>query len=81
MVKVTSRKAGCLFCSNEQGGFESEEHIVALALGNTVESGLVETELVIPPGEICDKCNRRRLSLRDKALAEWPPISVLRSLS
>lgn len=79
-MKVTCRKRGCLFCGNEQGRFESEEHIVALALGNTVESALVPAELVIPPGEVCDKCNGRRLSLRDQALAEWPPVSVFRSL-
>ncbi len=74
------RTVGCLFCGNRQGRFESEEHVIPLALGNAVASGLVEDEFVIPPGEICDKCNRRRLSLRDKALAEWPPISVFRSL-
>ena len=80
MAHVSSRTTGCLFCGNEHGRFESTEHIVALALGNTVESGLVDADLVIPAGEVCDKCNRRRLSLRDKALVEWPPVSVFRSL-
>jgi hypothetical protein len=77
---AVDRRTGCLFCGNADARFSSEEHVVALALGNSVESGLVSTELVIPPGEVCDKCNRRRLSLRDKALTGWPPISVFRSL-
>lgn len=81
MVKPTTRATGCLFCGNRHGGFKSEEHIIGFTLGNAVRSGLVDEELVIPPGEVCDKCNRRRLSLRDKALSEWPPVSVFRSLA
>ena len=50
------------------------------ALGNTESSGLVERELTIPKGETCTKCNGQRLSRADGALAEWPPISVFRSL-
>lgn len=66
---------------NEEGRFESEEHVIPLALGNTIESGLIEAEIVIPPGEVCDKqCNGKRLSQRDNALVAWPPISVFRSL-
>lgn len=81
MRRTMSRATGCLFCGNEHGRFESEEHVIPLALGNTLKSGLVESELVIPSGEICDKCNGRRLSLRDSALATWPPVSVFRSLA
>jgi hypothetical protein len=81
MPMIKNRTTGCLFCGNEEGRFESEEHIIPLALGNTIESGLVEAELVIPPGEVCDKqCNGKRLSQRDNALVAWPPISVFRSL-
>ncbi len=65
-MSLGDRSTGCLFCGNQDGGFTSEEHVIAFALGNTTKSGLVASELVIPPGEICDKCNRRRLSLRDK---------------
>jgi len=79
MLKVTNRKTGCLFCGNEHARFKSEEHIIAVALGNSVASGLVQRELVIGPGEVCDKCNFKRL--RDQALSEWPPISVFRSLA
>ena len=69
-----------MFCGNDYGRFESEEHIIACALGNSRDSGLVEAEIVIPPGEVCDKCNGWRLSRVDGALVEWPPISVFRSL-
>jgi hypothetical protein len=69
-----------LFCGNVDGRFESEEHILQFVLGNSRASGLVDEEFVIPPGVVCDKCNGRRLSLRDKALVEWPPISAFRSL-
>ena len=75
------RATGCLLCGNEEGRFESEEHIIPVSLGNTIVSGLVERELVIPPGETCDKCNHKRLSARDAALAAWPPVSVFRSLA
>jgi hypothetical protein len=44
MSRIKSRTSGCLFCGNDQARFESEEHIIALTLGNTLESGLVETE-------------------------------------
>ena len=81
MTTISSRATGCLACGNDDGRFESEEHVIALTLGNSVDSGLVEAELTIPPGEVCDKCNGRRLSLRDSALAAWPPISVFRSLA
>lgn len=80
-MSFVDRSSGCLFCGNQHGRFTSEEHVVAFALGNATRSGLVESELVIPSGEICDKCNRRRLSLRDKALADWPPVSAFRTLA
>lgn len=44
-------------------------------------SGLVAREFVLPPGVVCDKCNGRRLSRIEKALVEWPPISIFRSLA
>jgi hypothetical protein len=67
-------------CGNDNGRFESVEHIIPAALGNTESSGLVDHELTIPKGETCTKCNGQRLSRADSALAEWPPISVFRSL-
>jgi hypothetical protein len=81
MVEVCDRTTGCLFCANVDGRFTAEEHVVPLALGNTLKSGLVDHELVIPPGEICDKCNGRRLGPGDQALAGWPPVSAFRTFS
>ena len=75
------RSRGCLFCANVDGRFDSEEHVVPLTTGNTPSSGLVENALVIAPGTICDKCNGRRLSLRDQAFANWPPVSAFRTLA
>jgi hypothetical protein len=75
------RKSGCLFCGNENGAFAKEEHIIPFTLGNSIRSGLVTEELVVPPGEVCDKCNGRRLSPRDRALANWGPVSAFRSLA
>jgi hypothetical protein len=80
MGLVPNRATGCLFCGNEEGRFDSTEHVVLKTLGNSVKTGLVEEEIVIPPGEICDKCNGQRLQRYDNALAGWPPISVFRSL-
>jgi hypothetical protein len=76
----SSRTTGCLTCGNDHGRFDSVEHIIPAALGNTESSGLVERELTIPKGETCTKCNGKRLSRIDRALVEWPPISVFRSL-
>ncbi len=74
------RTTGCLTCGNDRGRFESEEHVLPSALGNSRRSGLVEREIVIPRGEVCDKCNGQRLSRNDTALVEWPPVSLFRSL-
>lgn len=83
LVTVTAeghRATGCLFCGNASARFLSEEHIIPLAAGNNVDSGLVDAELVIAPGVVCDKCNGKRLSQRDNALVSWPPISIFRTL-
>lgn len=76
----SARTTGCLACGNDEGRFESVEHIIPAALGNNGSSGLVERELTIPKGETCTKCIGQRLSRVDRALVEWPPISVFRSL-
>jgi hypothetical protein len=78
MKSVLSRTKGCLFCGNVNGRFTSVEHIILKTLGNSVGSGLVDEEIVLPPGVVCDKCNGKRLQRCDKALAGWPPISVFR---
>lgn len=55
-----ARTTGCLTCGNDHGRFESVEHIIPAALGNTESSGLVERDLTVPKGETCMKCNGQR---------------------
>lgn len=81
MAVVALRELGCLFCGNERGAFTKEEHIIPFTLGNSVKSGLVAAELVVPRGEVCDKCNGRRLSAFDDALSSWGPVSAFRALA
>jgi hypothetical protein len=61
----------CLFCSRSDGGFQSVEHIVSEGLGNT--------ELVLPKGVVCDRCNHGQLALLDDALTSFMPIAVART--
>lgn len=70
----------CLFCRNSDGEFLREEHSVPKSLGNNSRAGLIERELVLPPGEVCDDCNGGQLAVLDKALADWPPVSINRTL-
>ena len=60
---------GCLFCRRANGGFVSREHIFAEGLGNT--------EKILPPGVVCDRCNHGPLSRVDKELSDFPPITLL----
>jgi hypothetical protein len=62
---------GCLFCRRHDGGFASEEHIFAYALGNR--------DYVLPPGVVCDRCNNGPLQKADQALSSFPPIEMLRA--
>src|SRR4051812_36315096 len=68
---MTGTKGRCLFCLRTDGGFLGREHIVSEALGNT--------ELVLPPGIVCDRCNNGPLSRADDALIGLPPITLLRA--
>jgi hypothetical protein len=61
---------GCLFCRPHDGGFESEEHIFSYALGNR--------EYTLPPGIVCDRCNKGPLAKADEAISSFPPIQMLR---
>lgn len=81
MSPTADRTTGCLFCGNSEGRFESEEHVIPMALGNNAKKGLVDEEIVLPPGEVCDPCNSKRLTAQDNALTSWSPISAMRSLS
>lgn len=53
--------------------FTAEEHVFSRGLGNVDEK-------VLPPGVVCDKCNRRRLSVIDQTLVDFPPIQQFRTV-
>jgi hypothetical protein len=65
-------KRGCLFCRRSDGGFSSREHVLPESLGNT--------ELVLPPGVVCDRCNNGVLASADKTLCEFFPLTMRRTL-
>lgn len=69
----------CLFCRSA-GPSGGEEHVLSPSLGNSLKSGLVEAEIVLPPEEICCECNQRRLSTGDKAMTQWGPLSIRKTL-
>jgi len=60
----------CIFCLTKTGPFTSEEHIIPENLGNT--------DLILPIGLVCDKCNNSVLSPLDQSLMEYLPIALLR---
>jgi hypothetical protein len=62
----------CLFCRREDGGFTSREHALPESMGNT--------ELILPPGVVCDRCNNGPLSQLDQALCEFGPIAMRRTM-
>lgn len=61
----------CLFCRRGDGGFESIEHVFAESLGNT--------ELTLPPGVVCDRCNHGQLSELDQVLVNFLPVALRRT--
>ncbi len=63
---------GCLICRGHDGGFLSEEHPVPESLGNT--------EIVLPNGVVCDRCNNGVLSQLDATLQQFFPIAIQRVL-
>jgi hypothetical protein len=62
---------GCLFCLDADGGFSSEEHAIPESLGNT--------ELVLPRGIVCDRCNHGPLAALDQCLADLMPLKMRRT--
>jgi hypothetical protein len=69
---VDGRRRGCLFCRRSDGSFTSVEHIFPESLGNK--------ELVLPVGVVCDRCNNQALSPLDRALCDFPPVAMMRTL-
>ncbi|MDP2168092.1 MAG: HNH endonuclease [Thermodesulfovibrionales bacterium] len=62
----------CIYCLTKTGSFKSEEHVYPESLGNT--------EVILPPGQVCDNCNNGVLSELDQQLVEHDIISFLRTL-
>jgi len=65
-------KLGCLVCRGTDGGFLRPEHPIPESLGNT--------EFILPPGVVCDRCNHGRLADLDRVLCEFKPISFRRTM-
>jgi hypothetical protein len=63
---------GCLFCRATDGGFDSREHVFPESIGNT--------EHVLPPGIVCDRCNHGELSRLDNTLCDFTPIAARRTM-
>jgi hypothetical protein len=57
----------CIYCSDIEGSFTSEEHIIPESLGND--------ELILPKGFVCDACNNDVLSDLDNALIRFEPVA------
>jgi hypothetical protein len=62
----------CLFCRRDDGGFIAREHALPESLGNS--------ELILPPGVVCDRCNNGTLSDLDQMLCDFMPIKARRTV-
>jgi hypothetical protein len=60
-----------MFCLRGDGVFDGREHPIPEALGNH--------DTVLEPGVVCNDCNNGPLATCDGALAECPPIALLRT--
>lgn len=69
---VDTQPHQCIYCLTKTGKFAQEEHVYPESLGNT--------EIILPPGLVCDDCNNGVLSNLDKHLVEHDAISFLRVL-
>ncbi len=63
---------GCLFCRENSQKFTSQEHVFPESMGNT--------ELVIPPGVVCDRCNNNVLSQLDQTICDFGPVAMRRTM-
>lgn len=62
----------CLVCRGGDGGFTSREHPFPESLGNT--------EIVLPPGVVCDRCNNGPLSVLDQTICGFLPVKMRRTM-
>jgi hypothetical protein len=65
-------RRGCLICRRSDGGFTTEEHVIPESLGNT--------EKLLPPGVVCDRCNHEVCAPLDEALCSFAPVQMLRTM-
>lgn len=70
-LRSTAEIRGCLFCRRGDGAFGSREHVFPESVGNT--------EIVLPPGVVCDRCNNGTLSHLDQVMCEFMPVAVRRA--
>ena len=61
-----------MFCRRSDGKFTGREHTIPESLGNT--------EIVIPSGIVCDRCNHGTLSDLDQILCGFAPLSIRRMM-
>lgn len=59
-------------CRKSSGGFRSREHPFPESLGNT--------EIILPAGVVCDRCNSGVLSQLDQAICDFMPIKMRRTM-
>lgn len=71
-LRETAEKRGCLFCRRSDGGFTTPEHVFPESLGNT--------ELILEPGVVCDRCNHQTLSVLDQVICNFSPIAMRRTM-
>jgi hypothetical protein len=71
-LRTTAEERGCLFCRRGDGGFIGREHVFPESLGNT--------EIVLPSGVVCDRCNNGVLSELDQVICEFMPVAVRRTI-
>jgi len=63
---------GCLVCRSDDGGFVSREHPLPESLGNT--------EITLPSGVVCDRCNNGPLAVLDQGVCEFLPVKMRRTM-
>jgi hypothetical protein len=63
---------GCLVCRRRDGGFTGREHPCPESLGNT--------EIVLPPGVVCDRCNNGTLAVLDQTICDFMPVKMRRTM-
>jgi hypothetical protein len=61
----------CLYCLRSDGGFATPEHPIPESIGNS--------EVILPPGVVCDRCNGGVLSVLDQTLGDFFLLKIRRT--